>query len=151
MARGKCDACLSWLHFGRRKLQNLFIEGKKLISAVLPSYWDDWHRQVEAEHLDVYHLEAPDNPDYITGMIEYVRTHEASHAACRSGLDAEQLLRLVALEASMVEQLEPEVEDVQNIAWHYSLKRSVEVLYEAHWNSPRVKTQYAIWDHMAPF
>ena len=150
VARGKCDACLSWSRYGRKKLQGIYDEAFKLINAVCPDYWTAWHARVERDHLDVYHLEAPDNPDYILGMIEFVGEHEHTHQELRSTLDADSLMHLVACEASLISQLEPEVEDVKNIAWHYSLKRSVDLLFQAHWTAPKPKTQYAIWDQMAP-
>ena len=40
------------------------------------------------------------------------------------------------------------IEDVTNMAWHLSLKRSIDALWQQAFHQPRDKITYALWDHM---
>ena len=149
-ARGKCDACMAWFQFGSRKVQNLISECKATISALVPCYFNDWERVVKSEALDTYSLAAPDNPEYIKGLVQYVAGAERRHPEQRAHLSADDLVCLAALEIQAVSNLEAEMEDVANMAWHLSLKRTVDSLWAAHWNTPRPRVLYGLWDHMVP-
>ena len=103
--------------------------------------------QVRENDLDTYSLQAADNPDYVCAFIEYCRTG----ADRLSGeLSADQQVALGALCLQAGENLKAELEDLRNIAWHWALKASVDSLWASHWDRPRCKTLYGLWDHMVP-
>ena len=41
--------------------------------------------------------------------------------------------------------------DVNNYAWHLSLKASMEASWQTCWRTPQESTLYGLWDHMAPW
>ena len=147
VARGKCDACCSWTQFGRNRVEHLLTECRSTIQAVVPSYFTDWLYQVKQEGLDSYELPKQDNVDYVEGLLVFLNSQRDRH---QCSLGGEEQITLAALEQQSIDNLTAELEDLRNIAWHWALRRSVDSLWQSHWDTPRCRVLYGLWDHMAP-
>ena len=113
---------------------------------MLPDYFDQWHP--EDNFADSYELEPTDNPQFLRDYRQYVQDHPHSHAAQREALDDEQQLHLATAELDIAEKLAGFDEDVANMFWHLSLKRTIEAQWVACWTAPAEGVQYMLWDHM---
>jgi hypothetical protein len=148
-ARGKCDACLAWKQTGRNRLTHLLDDTMARMRALLPNYFVAWDMTVELEYLDAYELPSCENPDYITKLVEYLENHQHDYSDDRVPLEDEKQIALITFELEFIEGLVASLEDVQNMAWHFSLKRTVEMLWKEAWYQPSQYTLYGLWDHMA--
>ena len=146
--RGRCDLCWCWKQSGHKRVQHLLDDSMKVISLLCPGYFDEWNQTVECECLDEYELGKANNPNYISGLLEYVKDHEDNCADLRR-LDEDKLLQLQTVEFMLREGLEGCMVEVENMAFHLSLKRTVDHLWDECWYRPKITTLYGLWDHMA--
>ena len=64
-------------------------------------------------------------------------------------MEGENQIALVTIELMFIECLEASLEDVQTMAWHCSLERTVEMFCKEALYQPSQYTLYGVWDHMA--
>ena len=147
--RGRCDACEAWNLGGKKKVEHIYAEGFRLLECMLPGYFLEWKRQVEADHLDTRELERTDNPEYAERFIAFVQGHEAGNEPSRDHLLPEDRVRMSAMEIELTESVTAELEDIRNIFWHWSMRTTLDQLWRECWYTPRECTLYGLWDHMA--
>ena len=147
--RGRCDPCEAWKNTGRKKVQHLLDDYMSQLRGTLDAYFADWDDIARIEYLDEYELPGCDNPDYIEGLLEYLRDHEHTYATEREALPDADRLALATVEFLFIEALEGSLEDVQNMAWHLTLKATVDRLWKECWYHPSALILYGLWDHMA--
>ena len=149
-SRGKGDACLAWKHHGRPRVVHIIEEARKLTTSILEHYMEPFDAMCEAEGLDEYHLPGPDDPEYCKKLIDFLREHHTAHPEDRAGLSEEEANMLTTHEVVISDALEKEMEDITNMAFHLSLKRTLDQLWQQSWTAPEPRTVYILWDHMVP-
>ena len=146
--RGRCDACNSWQHGGRRRLAEAIKDGMDKIKSVWSFYFDTFTFAVlDAEEEKV--LAREDDVEYLESLMKFVDDHRHSFPAMRSGLSEEKRTKLEAVEVTLLGALDEWMEDVRNYSWHLQLIRSNEFLWRKSWYAPTGGCFYMIWDHMA--
>ena len=89
---------MAWVGHGRKRIEHLVKECYAEIGALLPDYFVDWKKVVAAECLDSYALPGPDNPDFVTGLMQYISGQAHRQPTMRAHLSEEDKVRLHALE-----------------------------------------------------
>ena len=145
--RGKCDACCSWKNYGRKKIVTILAEMWQFIIAVAPDYFQQFDQEVEDEGLNDALLPAPESPEYMQKLLDYLKAGEMREAV-RPILEA-LLLLLVSHESAAIAAIEEVLPDVLNMAWHLALKATIDKLWREAWFLPQPKCCYGLWDHMA--
>ena len=129
-------------------LQGLISDKRQMLESLWPNYFEAWDKTVKEDLLDERELSGTSNPEFVAGLRDYVQAQEDVHEEERAArLTEEQQVRLVAEEIEFGKELGAQLESVQNIYWHLSLKATVEALYRSCWESPSPGTIYGLWDH----
>ena len=114
-----------------------------------PYFDDEFHQVVDDLKLDSRELSRASNPKYLEHLMQYIDNHKTANQEARADLDQEKLLLLETHEHFLIQDLSKLVDKVSAIAFHYSLKRSLDEAYDRCWQSPEALTTYFLWDHMA--
>ena len=146
--RGKCDSCAAWEGGYRKRLVTMMAELWKMMKAIVPSYWKQFEEEVAAAELDTRELPGVDDPEYMKKLLQYLESAE-DRADCRPE-DEESLAVLCAHEAAAIGEIQARLPDIENMAWHNSLRRTMSRLWQISWNAPSSKVCYGLWDHMVP-
>ena len=80
--------------------------------------------------MGAYELLACESIEYITKFVEYLESPQHDYSDDMVPLEDEQHIALVTCELMFIEGLKASLEYVQNMAWHFPLERTVEMLWK---------------------
>ena len=139
---------MAWQTHHRKKLVTMLEDMRLMLQAVVPHYWQRFDEIVAEEELDTAVLPKQDSPGYWCKLLEYLLG--AGESMTGRPMDEETQMKLCAHEAAASGEVASVMPDVDNMAWHLALKRSIQRLWEDSWYSPQSKVLYGLWDHMVP-
>ena len=118
------------------------------MKSIDPSYFKLFDQQAIDDDLEDETMPGQDSPAYLQALQAYLESGEARPEGRPE--DKDRALLLVAQEQAAAAEITDLLPDVENMAWHLSLRRTIEKLWKESWYAPRMRTCYGLWDHMAP-